>query len=265
MKNFSARLIGLGIILLSLCACSNPNHQSSKVINPAIENNDPYEGFNRYMFAVNDFLDMTVLRPVALTYKTITPKTLQDRVHDFLINLRMPLVAVNYALQGEGKKSADAFGRFFTNSTVGLLGFIDVAKDVGNPYDPTDYGITLAKWGTSEGPYIVWPIIGPSNARDTFGTIMTAATDPVNIYSNYKDENWIPPTRFAADGVDFRARNMDTIDDLKKNSVDYYAKVRSLYRQKRNSLISGDDAGLYDDEDFPEYSELPDMHELPKQ
>jgi len=257
MKNFFAKLLILCAVI-SLTACSTPK-KPPQAVNAAIENNDPYEGFNRYMFAVNDYLDMMVLRPTAYTYKQLTPKSFQDRVHDFLNNLRMPLIIVNYLLQGEGSKASNAFGRFFTNSTVGLLGFIDIAKDVGNPYDPTDYGITLAKWGTTEGPYIVWPIIGPSTARDTFGKIATAFTDPVNIYSYTDDKEWIPFVRLAADGVDFRTRNMDTIDDLKRNSVDYYAKVRSLYRQKRDSLISGDDNNRYDDQDFPEYAELPEI------
>lgn len=258
MKNIFARLLVVCVCLL-FSGCAS-HHQSANLDQPD-EINDPYEKYNRYMFAVNDYLDTMVLRPVSYTYKQLTPKVVQSRVHDFLNNLRMPLITFNYLLQGNTEKASKAAGRFFTNSTVGLLGFIDVARYVGNEYDPTDYGITLGKKGVPSGPYVVLPIIGSSSVRDSVGKIATALTDPVNIYSTLDDKEWIPLVRLGADGVDFRAQNMETVDDLKFNSVDYYAKVRSLYYQKRSNMVSPN-SRTHGDEDFPEYSELPNMEEL---
>lgn len=207
------------------------------------EANDPLEPFNRAMFKFNDVADRVVLRPLAIGYKNVVPRGARTAVRNFLNNIREPFFLIHDILQGEGERAGHSAGRFITNTFVGFGGFIDVAGAAGVPYHEEDAGQTLAVWGVESGPYIVLPIFGPSTFRDALGDVVDAAIDPSALY--IRDEYGIEgsATRFVIDNVDWRADNLELIDDLRKSSLDFYAATRSAYRQQRaRQILNGREA-----------------------
>ena len=205
---------------------------------------DPIEPINRAIFSFNNVADRIVLEPIAKGYKKL-PSPIQSGISNFLSNLRAPLVVINQLLQGQGQNAAQSTGRFLVNSTVGVFGLIDVADKIGLEEKEEDFGQTLATWGIGDGFYIVLPLFGPSNLRDTTGMIMTMVTDPINAYAVSEGEAWIVPMRTAANAVDQRSKIIDEVNALRDNSLDYYAAVRSSYYQNRNAAINNiDDSEL---------------------
>ncbi len=205
---------------------------------------DPIEPINRAIFSFNNVADRIVLEPIAKGYKKL-PSPIQSGVSNFLSNLRAPLVAVNQVLQGQGKNAAQSSGRFLLNSTLGVFGLFDFAEKIGLEEKEEDFGQTLATWGVGDGFYIVLPLFGPSNLRDTTGMVMTMLTDPMNAYAVNEGEAWIVPMRTAANAVDQRSKIIDEVNALRDNSVDYYAAVRSSYYQNRDAAINNvDDSEL---------------------
>ena len=205
---------------------------------------DPIEPINRAIFSFNNIADRVVLEPIAKGYKKL-PSPIQSGVSNFLSNLRAPLVVVNQILQGQGENAVQSTGRFFVNSTIGLFGLIDVADRIGLEEKEEDFGQTLATWGAGDGFYIVLPLFGPSNLRDTTGMFITMVTDPINAYAVTEGEAWIVPMRTAANAVDQRSKIIDEVNALRDNSVDYYAAVRSSYYQNRKAAIDNvDDSEL---------------------
>jgi len=201
---------------------------------------DPFEGINRAVFGFNNVADKVILEPIAKGYKKLPPPV-QSGIGNFIKNLKLPLVAVNQLLQGQGKNAVESTGRFFINSTIGIFGLIDVADNVGLEQKEEDFGQTLATWGVGDGFYVVLPLFGPSNLRDTTGMIMTMVTDPVNAYATSQGEAWAIPVRTAANAVDQRSKIIDEVNALRDNSVDYYAAVRSSYYQNRKAAIMNTD------------------------
>ncbi|HEY9081663.1 VacJ family lipoprotein [Magnetovibrio sp.] len=222
--------------LVTACA-SAPDPNDPEAVAEYNEINDPLEPFNRAMFEFNRGLDTLLLRPAATLYRGFVPPPIQDIVSNFLNNLKTPVVLLNDLLQGEGDRAMTTFSRFAINTTVGILGFGDPATSMGYPAHKEDFGQSLATWGVDGGPYLVLPILGPSNPRDAVGKVVDVLTDPVWHYAQNTDKEYIPNERFVAEAIDFRARNMDAIDDMEKTSLDYYAAVRSLYRQVRADEI----------------------------
>ncbi len=205
---------------------------------------DPIEPINRAIFSFNNVADRIILEPVAKGYRKL-PSPIQSGISNFLSNLRAPLVVVNQILQGQGGNAAQSSGRFLVNSTVGIFGLFDVAEKIGLEEKEEDFGQTLATWGVGDGFYIVLPLFGPSNLRDTTGMVMTMMTDPINAYVVSEGEAWIVPMRTAANAVDQRSKIIDEVNALRDNSVDYYAAVRSSYYQNRNAAINNiDDSEL---------------------
>ena len=205
---------------------------------------DPFEPVNRAIFSFNNVADRIVLEPIAKGYKKL-PSPLQSGINNFLSNLRAPLVVVNQLLQGQADNAIQSSGRFFVNSTVGVFGLFDVAEKIGLEEKEEDYGQTLATWGVGDGFYIVLPLFGPSNLRDTTGMVLTMMTDPINAYAVSEGEAWLVPMRTAANAVDQRSQIIDEVNALRDNSVDYYAAVRSSYYQNRNAAINNvDDSEL---------------------
>ncbi len=205
---------------------------------------DPFEPVNRAIFSFNNVADRIVLEPIAKGYKKL-PSPLQSGINNFLSNLRTPLVVVNQLLQGQGENAIQSSGRFIVNSTVGVFGLFDVAEKIGLEEKEEDYGQTLATWGVGDGFYIVLPLFGPSNLRDTTGMVLTMMTDPINAYAVSEGEAWLVPMRTAANAVDQRSQIIDEVNALRDNSVDYYAAVRSSYYQNRNAAINNvDDSEL---------------------
>jgi len=197
------------------------------------ETGDPFEPTNRYIFEVNRFFDEMLLKPVAWWYRAGVPDPARDHIHQAIENLRLPWTAVNDVFQGEMKRAYEASARFVINSTVGVVGLFDVATDWGFPHHEEDAGQTFAVWGAPGDPYLMLPVLGPSNPRDAAGTAVGWFADPVNLVFG----SGFALGRGLAGGVDTRERNIETLADLERNSVDFYATIRSVYRQRRDSEI----------------------------
>lgn len=215
--------------------------------------NDPYEGINREIFAFNDALDQNVVRPVAVAYRDTVPDPLRNRVTNVLRNMQQPVIFINELLQGDFNGAEIAFTRFFLNSTIGLAGLHDVAgMDKRLTYREEDFGQTLAVWGVEEGPYLMLPFLGPSSPRDLAGTIVDSAGDPVTIATGYVgDISAFGPSRTAGEVIDMRSRTAEFTDELRESSIDYYAAIRSLYRQNREAAIR--DGETTTEVEIPEY------------
>ena len=200
--------------------------------------NDPFEGGNRVMFDINQVLDEVLLRPVAVVYRAVLPDFAQDGVRNFMNNLNSPVIFANDVLQGEGDRAGTTLLRFGINSTIGVGGLFDVAKEFDLPYHDEDFGQTLGTWGAGEGPYFYFLVMGPSNVRDFTGFVVDRGLDPLT-YVNWGDDDleYVPLGRTVLNVIDLRARNIDTLDEIERSSVDYYASIRSLYRQSRADAI----------------------------
>jgi phospholipid-binding lipoprotein MlaA len=200
--------------------------------------NDPLEGGNRVMFGANQVLDKVLLRPVAVVYRGVVPDFAQDGVRNFMNNLNAPVIFANDLLQGETERAGVTLARFGINSTIGLGGLFDVASEFDLPYHDEDFGQTLGTWGLGEGPYLYFLVMGPTNVRDLTGFVVDRGLDPLT-YVNWGDDEleYAPIARTALNVIDLRARNIDTLDEIERSSVDYYASIRSLYRQSRADAI----------------------------
>ncbi len=202
------------------------------------DQNDPYESFNRQVFAFNDALDRNVALPAAKFYTDVLPEPARDGIHNFLDNLDTPVTLANDLLQGEFLHATESLGRIVVNSTFGLGGLVDLASPMGIPAHTEDFGETLAIYGAGEGPYLVLPLVGPSNPRDAIGDLVDIAFDPLTYIGMREKRLWMGG-RQTLEIVDTRAQNIDVMDQLRKSSVDLYATLRSLYRQHRNAEIRG--------------------------
>jgi phospholipid-binding lipoprotein MlaA len=236
----------LALLVLALGACATPPSD------PAAraefdETNDPLEPLNRKIFAFNQFFDRIIFRPVAVTYEAAVPETARDAIHHFLDNLGEPVVFANNLLQGEFKRADHTAGRFLMNSTFGVGGLMDLATKEGLEKETGDFGQTLYYWGVPEGPYLVLPILGPSNPRDGIGLGVDSYADPYGLAfsgSTFTNANY---GRYVINGVDQRQRNIQTLDELQRNAIDFYSQLRSLFRQHRASeLRHGEPAPLPD-------------------
>lgn len=240
-----SRLLFLGLILGLLPAgCATPQTASGTPAAPQDETNDPLEPVNRAVFAVNQVIDTAVIRPVSVAYRDYVPTVVQDRVRDFLRNLRTPIIFANNVLQGDWHGAEVAATRFFVNSTLGVGGLIDIANygnsgDQGYPFRERDFGQTLAVWGLDEGPYLVLPVLGPSNVRDAAGFAVDHFGDPVGIALNTGGSaaDTFGNVTLGLSVPDRRAPTVEATDELERSSVDYYATIRSLYRRMRQADI----------------------------
>ena len=194
---------------------------------------DPLEPINRAILGFNFFIDDIAIRPVVKTYKFIAPDSVEKGVSNFFGNLKEPIRAISFVFQGEFLKSLNSAGRFTVN-TITSLGTFDLASRVGMTKNETDIGLTLAKGGISSGPYLVLPILGPSNLRDLSGDIVEFVIDPVS--------NNIPNREYVSigDGLNSRAEVDEEIDLIRESSSDRYEMLKSIYYQNRNSQIEED-------------------------
>jgi phospholipid-binding lipoprotein MlaA len=210
--------------------------------------NDPLEPMNRTIFDANLFLDRILIKPVSQGYRTVVPEFARDSIRNFLHNLGEPVIFANDMFQGEWQAANDSAARFIINSTWGLGGILDFAGDHGVERQSGDFGQTLYRWGSPEGFYLVLPVFGPSNPRDAIGMGIDGLMDPFGYLAGaYGAANDATIGRMAASGVDLRSRNIETFDDLQRNAIDFYAQMRSLYRQHRaNELRHGRPAPLRD-------------------
>ncbi len=219
---------------------------------------DCFEKLNRATFALNQSLDKALIKPLAKGYRNL-PNPIQKGTSNAVKNLSNLITIPNNILQGDIKTAFINTARLAVNTTVGLLGTIDVANKVGFPkYEKEDYGQTLGAWGIGPGCYVVLPVLGPSTIRDTAGSFANVlGGDPWYNASIHGNNEFLGEGLFitskALSGIDFRANNIESFENLQKNSIDYYASVRSLYLQDRENKIKNNSRGkievLYKDEE----------------
>lgn len=194
---------------------------------------DPYEGFNRMMFAVNEVVDQYAARPVARAYDEAVPLPVKASVGNAFGNVADLWIGVNSALQGKFSNAGVDLGRLLINSTLGIFGLFDVATELGLEKHDEDFGQTLAVWGVGDGGYLFWPLIGARSVRDTFGFVVDAAVDPLASTEPIPVRNSLRGLRFA----DLRASLLATDKVVDEASLDKYAYIRDAYLQRRRSQI----------------------------
>jgi phospholipid-binding lipoprotein MlaA len=227
-----ALIVGLGGLALTGCATAPPSPE-------ALAANDPYEQTNRQTLELNGQIDRYFVVPTVALYIETVPDGGRRGVHNFLVNLSKPTTFVNDLLQGEFTRGSQTAGRFLVNTTLGLGGFLDQASKMGVPDHGEDFGQTMAVWGVNDGPYVVLPFLGPSNPRDASGLVVDALADPTN-FIHFKQHLWWSGAREYFTLLDLRAQTYQTIQGIQRSSVDYYASLRSLYRQLRqNEILNG--------------------------
>ena len=225
-KSIVSRTIVMTLACLLLCACtSNGAHVSKR---------DPFENFNRHTYRMNDKLDKVILKPIASGYKTIIPSPLRKGIYNFFTNLDEVPNVINDLLQLQPQLACNDGGRFVVNSTLGLLGFLDIASPMGLAHNDQDFGQTLGRWGYGNSRYVVIPLLGPSTLRDVIGR-------PID-YSLFSVLSYVYPVHtrnrlIATDFISERAALLGT-EKVLANSFDPYAFVRDSYLQKREQLIA---------------------------
>ena len=194
---------------------------------------DPYEGFNRAMFKVNEGIDV-VVKPVAQGYDAAAPLPVKAGVGNFFGNIADVWTSINNFLQGKGEQGLSDVGRVLINTTVGIGGVFDIASEVGLEKHSEDFGQTLGKWGVDDGPYFYWPIIGPRTTRDTFGWVVDTNVDPVWHVRNVPVRNSLVGLRF----IDTRASLLAADKVVEQAAFDKYDYIRDAYLQNRRSEIN---------------------------
>jgi phospholipid-binding lipoprotein MlaA len=211
--------------------------------------NDPLEGMNRAIFHASLVTDHVVIKPVALGYRAVVPRPVRKSIRNFLNNLDSPPIFANELLQGDFDGAGTTVLRFGINSTIGVGGLFEVAEGWGLPRHTEDFGQTLGTYGMGEGPYLFLPLAGPAPPRDLAGRVVDIFLDPLT-YVHMGSQNYWRYVRVGTDAIDLRERNIETLDEIERTSVDYYASIRSLYRQTRNNEIRN---GQPDTENLPDF------------
>ena len=219
---------------------------------------DCFEKLNRATFKFNQSLDKAIIKPIAKGYRNL-PDPIQRGTTNAVNNLSTLITIPNNVLQGDVRTAIINTARLAVNTTVGLLGTIDVANKMGFPkYEKEDYGQTLGAWGIGPGCYVVLPVLGPSTLRDTAGSFANVmGGDPWYNASVHGNNEFLSERLYigskALSGIDFRANNIESFENLEQNSIDFYASVRSLYTQDRENKIKNNQRGnievLYKDEE----------------
>tara|TARA_B100001250_G_C19745768_1_gene765218 strand:- start:644 stop:1447 length:804 start_codon:yes stop_codon:yes gene_type:complete len=257
LKKLVITIISVFLFLSSANAGSDGELVLKKNDNQQKDIKDCFEKLNRATFAFNQGLDKVLIKPLAESYRNL-PDPIQRGTSNAVKNLSSLITIPNNVLQGDIRTALINTGRLVINSTVGLLGTVDVANKMGFPkYVKEDYGQTLGAWGVGPGCYVVLPVLGPSTVRDTAGSFANAfGGDPWYNASIHGNNEFLSEgtyiTSKALSGIDFRANNIESIENLQTNSIDFYASVRSLYVQDRENKIKNNQRGsievLYKDE-----------------
>jgi phospholipid-binding lipoprotein MlaA len=222
-QNLRRAVLLTAVVFLAGCAIAKPR------------TDDPYEKFNRKVYAFNSAIDTAVIRPVAVGYRKVTNPPVRRSISDFFTNIRMPVTIANDLLQAQPQKALDGTGRFLVNLTLGLGGFFDPASRMGLPQQNTDFGVTLARWGVPEGPFLMLPFIGPTTARAFWSLPVDGYFfDPMSIYERNQGsfnhgQQYLPTILYL---ISLRAGAIDAEGYL-KSAYDPYAFLRDAYRQRR--------------------------------
>ena len=234
------------ILSFSVNAGTDGENNLSKNSKPV---KDCFESVNRATFALNQSLDKVLFKPIAKTYRVL-PSSVRTGTNNVIVNLSSLITIPNNVLQGEFKTAGINTGRFAVNTTVGILGIFDVAKKMGfSKYEKEDYGQTLGVWGVGAGCYLVLPVLGPSTVRDTAGSFINiVGGDPYYNASTHGNNEYLDRSDYiltkTLTAIDFRAKNLETLENLEKNSLDFYASIRSLYLQDRQRKIANRNATI---------------------
>ena len=255
------RLVPLLASALISLAVAGAAHAQSMAVTPAQavatanrgQPSDPLEGLNRKTYALNQLLDRAIVRPLAVFWHRAAPRPLRTGINNLLSNLGEPLVFINDVLQGRPAAAGGTAVRFVANSTVGLLGVIDVAGQTGLPHHDNGFGLTLGRWGAGSGPYLYLPVLGPSSLRDLTGTLVDTGLNPLT-YSRNTGGGGLTTGLGVAGGLDARARADGDLKALNAMATDDYAALRSFYLQNRESEVNGGklDLNALPDFDDPE-------------
>jgi len=250
---FLINLISVGSAVAGSDGENSLSKKSDKIV-------DCFEGVNRATFAFNQGLDRAIFEPIAKGYRKL-PSPIKTGTGNVISNLSNLMTIPNNILQGDLKTAAINTARLTVNTTIGIFGIFDVAQQMGfiKDYRKEDYGQTLGTWGVQDGCYLVLPILGPSTARDTVGSITSfLGGDPWYNVTVRNDTRYFNDADYyfsrGTGGLDFRAKNIDSFDNLEQNSIDFYASVRSLYLQDRKQKIlnSSKITSTQDDSDWDE-------------
>lgn len=266
-----AALVALALLLPAACAqgpartqsqAGDPAliqvSQSTATVPPALvasrvtDPTDPLESTNRAVFDFNLAFDDNLMRPLALGYRELFHPWVRERIRNVVNNAHELRHSGNALLQGEPIVAGTSLMRFVINTTLGLGGMFDLASIGGPPHQPRDFGQTLHRWGVPDGPFLMLPVIGPTNSRDLVGRVADGFMNPVSWYMPFAGNIG----RGAAEGLDLREQNIETLDALRDDSLDFYARVRSIWQQRRAAELgrsSADPGGLdvLDDPDAP--------------
>ena len=219
----TARRVVVLTCLLALQGCATVARPNAR---------DPLESFNRTIFGFNDVVDKAVIKPVATGYRAVTPNWFRKGVGNFFNNLEDVWSAVNNGLQGRGQEFGDSVGRVMVNSTIGLLGVIDVASDLNIERHTADFGLTLGRWGVPAGPYLVLPLFGPRTLREVAGMPIDARGMPVYNIGDQETRTLLP----IVDVVDLRAKYLNAGDVLEGAALDAYSFRRDAYFQRQRNI-----------------------------
>lgn len=230
----------LAALSLSGCLTAGPNPE------------DPYEGFNRQMFAFNDDVDQAVFEPVARGYRAVTNEPVRQGVRNFLDNLGEPITFANEVLQGQIPEAATTVGRFVINTTIGIAGVFNPAGAMGIERTEEDFGQTLGVWGVGPGPYLVLPIVGSTTPRDGIGWGVDRAFQPLN-YAEFEGDDAFRTARIAMSAISGREGALEIVDDLRATQVDPYTTARRFYVRNRAALVGNDAPQPEETEKVPDY------------
>ena len=224
------------VTLLALGACATGPDGA-----PALDPSDPFESTNRAVLDFNTSLDDSVLRPVAEAYRENVPAPMRTGLRNFLRNLNEPVIFANNVLQLRLLDAGHTLMRFYINSTAGGLGIFDIATPSGIERRSGDFGQTLHAWGVPDGPYLMLPLLGPTTVRDAVGDGVDSLASPVGLLTSATmsavTSQLFGVGRGALGGLDLRAENIETLDALRADSLDYYARLRSVVRQRRDAEL----------------------------
>lgn len=241
-NSLPAVVLGSVVLLTSLTGCVTTGNAE-----------DPYEDFNRQMFAFNDGLDRAMIQPVAEGYRAVTNKPVRQGVTNFVNNLGEPITFANEVLQGKLPNAASTVGRFLVNTTIGIAGIFNPAGAMGIQRTDEDFGQTLGVWGVGAGPYLVLPIIGSTSPRDLTGLGADIALDPLN-YAQFDGDDATRVGVAVTRGLSDREQAIETINDV-RTQVDPYTAVRRFYVRSRALAVDSSTPQPKDNEKVPD-SEL---------
>jgi phospholipid-binding lipoprotein MlaA len=233
--------------------------QASPAFDRVREPADPFESFNRGLYSIHRGLDRIVIRPLMLVYTGVMPRPLRSGVRNAVGNLGEPITFVNDVLQVRPRRASRTLTRFATNSTIGVAGLFDLAKDAGFPRHTSDFGQTLARYGVGPGPFLFIPGLGPSSVRDMAGRVVDSTADPVNWF-HFDGDTAVRIARPAVTALEFRALYDADLQALETTATDPYVTLRSAYLQNRQSYIQD---GQVDVDALPNFEPEPSAEPPP--